>query len=133
MRPAVYFVARNLAEKVVLRRRVGNAQRDLIGGRDPRVVAVEANRPDELIEFRPFAHAALVAEELRAEGPVRAPLDRNNRLGEQVAPHHRRIGLVEVRRAQELAPEDVRAVDVRRVKELHTGRPARGSPATETH
>src|SRR5205823_10132192 len=92
---------------------------DLAVGRDPRIEAVEADRALELVELVPFADDALVAEELGAERAVLSSLDRDDRLGEQIAAHHRCVGLVELRRAEELAPQEIGAVNVRRVEEAH--------------
>src|SRR5256885_785827 len=63
------------------------------------------------------AHDAVVAEELRAERAILSSLDRDDRLAEQIAAHHRRVGLVELRRAEELPPQKVGAVDVRGIEE----------------
>src|SRR5207302_383489 len=87
--PAAHVVAHDLAEELLLARWVAAAPCDFRPGRDPRVVAVEANRGDELVELLPFAHVAFVAKKLRPEPSVVPPLDRNDRLADQVSAHDR--------------------------------------------
>src|SRR5207247_1527309 len=106
----------DLAEE---RLRVRTALDDLVARCDPRVEPVEADRADELFQLRPLVDEPLVAEELSPVRTVDVALDRDDRLTEQVAAHDRSVGVVELRRAEELAPEQVGAVDVRRVEQAH--------------
>src|SRR5205823_9983186 len=93
----------------------------------------EENRTLQLVELAPFADDALIAEELRSQRAVLPPLDRDDRLAEQIAAHHLRIGLVELRRAEELAPQEVGAVDVRGVEEPHASGALVGPLPPEPH
>ena len=76
---------------------------------------------------------ALLAEELRVQRAVGVPLDRDDRLPEQVAAHHRGVSLVELGRTEELAPEEIGAVDVGGVEEPDRPVPFVTLSEAETH
>src|SRR5207247_576387 len=95
---------------------IGAVRGDLVRARYPGIEAVEADRALDLRELVASDHA-LRSEEGELVGAIAALLDRDDGLPEQVAAHDRCVGAVELRRAEELPPEQVRAVDVGRVVE----------------